>query len=266
MPDELARPTRGAGTSTPPRPASGASPAAQFAASHVLDINGARCTFAELQDHLDDGGEPPTILTVAVGKGRDFAWSGAVDGLRVNDTVFDFEERGRLHRRAVVRAGRLTRATTPSKAISRMWLRSRVSVSRDHTVASNAAPRRGVAVLGREHPQDVGLVEVGVQRLDALVEVGERDQQGPLRLEVVLGRRGGGPCGRSSRSRRPASPRASGSRSRPCPSAAAGSRPRPARRSPVARRSGPPGAAGRLATGTAASSASTGAGRTSARR
>ena len=53
-----------------------------------------RCTFAELQDHLDDGGDPATILTVAVGKGRDFAWSGSVDGLRINDTVFDFEERG----------------------------------------------------------------------------------------------------------------------------------------------------------------------------
>lgn len=57
-------------------------------------LNGSRCTFAELQDHLDDGGDPATILTVAIGKGRDFAWSGSVDGLRINDTVFDFEERG----------------------------------------------------------------------------------------------------------------------------------------------------------------------------
>ena len=36
----------------------------------------------------------PTILSVAIGKGRDYFWSGAVDGLRINDTVFDFEERG----------------------------------------------------------------------------------------------------------------------------------------------------------------------------
>ena len=44
--------------------------------------------------YLGDGGEPPRILSVAVSKGRDYFWSGAVDGLRVNDTVFDFEERG----------------------------------------------------------------------------------------------------------------------------------------------------------------------------
>ena len=30
----------------------------------------------------------------SVSKGRDYAWSGAVDGLRVNDTVFDFERDG----------------------------------------------------------------------------------------------------------------------------------------------------------------------------
>jgi hypothetical protein len=52
------------------------------------------CTFTELQAALEDGGDAATILTVAVGKGRDFAWSGAVDGLRVNDTIFDFEPFG----------------------------------------------------------------------------------------------------------------------------------------------------------------------------
>ena len=47
-----------------------------------------RCTFAELKDYLDDGDDnAPTILTVAVSKGRDYFWSGAVDGLRINDTV-----------------------------------------------------------------------------------------------------------------------------------------------------------------------------------
>ena len=41
-----------------------------------------------------DGGEPARILTVAIAKGRDYEWSGAVDGLRINSTVFDFEETG----------------------------------------------------------------------------------------------------------------------------------------------------------------------------
>ena len=34
------------------------------------------------------------VLSVMVSKGRDFAWQGAVDALRVNDAVFDFEEYG----------------------------------------------------------------------------------------------------------------------------------------------------------------------------
>ena len=58
------------------------------------DINGTRCTFGELQDCLDDGGDPATILTASITKGRDFAWNGAIDGLRINDTVYDFEETG----------------------------------------------------------------------------------------------------------------------------------------------------------------------------
>jgi hypothetical protein len=58
------------------------------------DINGARCTFAELQAYLNDGGDGPKILSAAVVKGKDNFWSGAVDGLRVNDTLVDFEETG----------------------------------------------------------------------------------------------------------------------------------------------------------------------------
>jgi hypothetical protein len=59
------------------------------------DINGTRCSFEQVLNYLDDGdAEPATILTAAVTKGRDFAWSGAVDGLRINDTVVDFEETG----------------------------------------------------------------------------------------------------------------------------------------------------------------------------
>jgi hypothetical protein len=63
-------------------------------------LNGSRCTFAEVKDLLDDGGEPAKILTVSVTKGRDYAWSGAVDGLRVNEWDFDFEETGVFTRAA----------------------------------------------------------------------------------------------------------------------------------------------------------------------
>lgn len=58
------------------------------------DINGPRCTWTQVQAYLNDGGAPATILTAAVTKGRDFAWQGAIDGLRINDTVYDFEEDG----------------------------------------------------------------------------------------------------------------------------------------------------------------------------
>ena len=60
------------------------------------DLNGVRCTWDELRALLDDGGEPPEIISVAVTKGRDQAWHGAVDGLRINDIVYDFEEHGVL--------------------------------------------------------------------------------------------------------------------------------------------------------------------------
>ncbi len=33
-------------------------------------------------------------LHLGITKGRDFSWQGAVDGLRINDTVYDFEETG----------------------------------------------------------------------------------------------------------------------------------------------------------------------------
>jgi hypothetical protein len=65
----------------------------QFAGTQC-DINGARCTWDQVKAYLDDGGDPATILSAAVTKGRDYAWQGAVDGLRINGTVFDFEENG----------------------------------------------------------------------------------------------------------------------------------------------------------------------------
>jgi hypothetical protein len=52
------------------------------------------CSFADIQTRLNDGGEAATIMTVGITKGRDHAWQGAVDGLRINGTVFDFEEHG----------------------------------------------------------------------------------------------------------------------------------------------------------------------------
>ena len=52
------------------------------------------CTWSELTVYLGTADTPPTIHTVAVGKGRDTGFQGAVDGLRINDTVYDFEPLG----------------------------------------------------------------------------------------------------------------------------------------------------------------------------
>ncbi|SCK31435.1 hypothetical protein [Streptomyces sp. WMMB 322] len=53
-----------------------------------------QCTFSALKAALNDGGDAPTILTAAVGKGRDNMWIGAVDGLRINQKIYDFEANG----------------------------------------------------------------------------------------------------------------------------------------------------------------------------
>jgi hypothetical protein len=53
-----------------------------------------KCTFQALKSALRDGGAAPSILTAAVTKGRDHMWIGAVDGLRINQTVYDFEANG----------------------------------------------------------------------------------------------------------------------------------------------------------------------------
>ena len=61
------------------------------------DINGTRCTWDELQAYLKDNnnGTPAKIsYSVGVTEGRDFSWQGAIDGLRINGQVFDFEETG----------------------------------------------------------------------------------------------------------------------------------------------------------------------------
>ncbi|MFF3943167.1 hypothetical protein [Streptomyces phaeofaciens] len=54
----------------------------------------AECTFEELKTSLNDGGAGATVYTAAVGKGRDYMWIGAVDGLRINQNVYDFETGG----------------------------------------------------------------------------------------------------------------------------------------------------------------------------
>lgn len=56
-------------------------------------LNGPRCTFAEIQAFLATG-TGATILSVAVGKGTDNGWVGAVDALRLNDQTIDFEPNG----------------------------------------------------------------------------------------------------------------------------------------------------------------------------
>ncbi|OQR60878.1 hypothetical protein B6E66_26940 [Streptomyces maremycinicus] len=52
------------------------------------------CTFSALKAAFTSRNARPTVYTVAVGKGRDFMWIGAVDGLRLNDYVYDFERDG----------------------------------------------------------------------------------------------------------------------------------------------------------------------------
>ena len=52
------------------------------------------CTFAELLTALDDGAPAALIGTVGISKGTDNAFSGAVDALQINDTVYDFEPNG----------------------------------------------------------------------------------------------------------------------------------------------------------------------------
>jgi hypothetical protein len=54
------------------------------------------CTFAQIKDKLPDA----AIGTAIINKGRDFEWQGAVDALRVNSRIADFEEGGVVIRAA----------------------------------------------------------------------------------------------------------------------------------------------------------------------
>jgi hypothetical protein len=52
------------------------------------------CSFSALKTAVAANYPSMSILTAAVSKGRDYAWNGAVDGLRINNQVFDFEPFG----------------------------------------------------------------------------------------------------------------------------------------------------------------------------
>lgn len=52
------------------------------------------CSFSALKTALDDTGDTPKVLSAAVAKGRDNQWVGAVDGFRINDTIYNFEPFG----------------------------------------------------------------------------------------------------------------------------------------------------------------------------
>ena len=55
------------------------------------------CTLAEVK-----AAAPNAVVTLsaAIAKGRDFEWHGAVDALRINNKVYDFEEHGVVERPA----------------------------------------------------------------------------------------------------------------------------------------------------------------------
>lgn len=56
--------------------------------------NATPCSFDTAMTLLGDGTPDPIFYSVAVAKGRDSMWIGAVDGLRLNNNVYDFEETG----------------------------------------------------------------------------------------------------------------------------------------------------------------------------
>lgn len=58
------------------------------------NMNGPRCTWGEIMQILNDGGEDAVIGSVQVTKGTDYMFSGSVDGLVINDKLYDFEPFG----------------------------------------------------------------------------------------------------------------------------------------------------------------------------
>ena len=66
----------------------------KFTSSTCWSNGNKLCTLAEVMAVLDNDDTPPELITFAVTKGRDFAFAGAVDDLRLNGRVADFEEGG----------------------------------------------------------------------------------------------------------------------------------------------------------------------------
>ena len=62
--------------------------------SNKCSINGLRCTLAEAMAVLNDDATPAEGITFAITKGRDYAFQGAVDDLRLNGRAAHFEEGG----------------------------------------------------------------------------------------------------------------------------------------------------------------------------
>jgi hypothetical protein len=58
------------------------------------DINGSRCTWTEILNYLDDGGDDAKVSTVGVSKGRDYAGSWDVDALKFGGKTYNFEPDG----------------------------------------------------------------------------------------------------------------------------------------------------------------------------
>ena len=85
----------------PPRVAIGAAPARRSPGRHVTSTGTRLHASPQLKDDARrwrrsrDHRERWRVT-----KGRDNSWQGAVDGLRINGTVFDFEETGVFERAA----------------------------------------------------------------------------------------------------------------------------------------------------------------------
>ncbi|HET7173354.1 MAG TPA: hypothetical protein VFI30_03645 [Nocardioidaceae bacterium] len=58
--------------------------------TNPCSINSTRCTWSQIQSLLPNA----TIYTVGISKGRDYAFSGAVDDLWINNTTYNFEPFG----------------------------------------------------------------------------------------------------------------------------------------------------------------------------
>ena len=59
-------------------------------------INKTRCTWKEIVDYLGDGDDDAKVISAGISKGRDYAFSGAVDLLQFGGKTYDFEPQGVL--------------------------------------------------------------------------------------------------------------------------------------------------------------------------